>query len=207
MVLLFRNPVMAEVKIDIDYSCTWAGSWRMNSFGGMTGSWMLGDLKMEVQGTIDSYYFWLVVWLPFFIFPYIGNNHPNWLIFFRGVAQPPTRFCIYFLILTSQGLDSDDHLRQGQRWWPQHRMTSTDEQIWLIWWPRCIRQINSSFRCILLQVSNISEIILPWFRDTLLIRNSMPKKMSVSKLNIDHLVYWHIYIYYVLYYVYVRKSA
>ena len=28
---------------------------------------------------------WLVVWLPFFIFPYIGNNHPNWLIFFRGV--------------------------------------------------------------------------------------------------------------------------
>ena len=30
--------------------------------------------------------FWLVVWLPFF-FPYIGNNHPNWLIFFRGVAH------------------------------------------------------------------------------------------------------------------------
>ena len=36
--------------------------------------------------------FWLVVWLPFFTFPYIGNNHPNWLRFFRGVAQPPTRF-------------------------------------------------------------------------------------------------------------------
>ena len=28
----------------------------------------------------------------FFIFPYIGNNHPNWLIFFRGVAQPPTSY-------------------------------------------------------------------------------------------------------------------
>ena len=28
---------------------------------------------------------WLVVWLPFYIFPYIGNNHPNWPIFFRGV--------------------------------------------------------------------------------------------------------------------------
>ena len=26
-----------------------------------------------------------------FIFPYIGNNNPNWLIFFRGVGQPPTR--------------------------------------------------------------------------------------------------------------------
>ena len=28
----------------------------------------------------------------FLFFPYIGNNHPNWLIFFRGVAQPPTRY-------------------------------------------------------------------------------------------------------------------
>ena len=28
--------------------------------------------------------FWLVVWNTF-IFPYVGNNHPNWLIFFRRV--------------------------------------------------------------------------------------------------------------------------
>jgi len=26
----------------------------------------------------------------FFIYPYVGNSHPNWLIFFRGVGQPPT---------------------------------------------------------------------------------------------------------------------
>ena len=25
---------------------------------------------------------WLVVWLPCFMFPYIGNNHPNWLSYF-----------------------------------------------------------------------------------------------------------------------------
>ena len=32
-----------------------------------------------------------------FYFPRnIGNNHPNWLIFFRGVAQPPTRFVSVF---------------------------------------------------------------------------------------------------------------
>ena len=31
----------------------------------------------------------LVVWNIFF--PYIGNNHPNWLIFFRGMGIPPTR--------------------------------------------------------------------------------------------------------------------
>ena len=30
--------------------------------------------------------FWAGWWFgTFFIFPYIGNNHPNWLIFFRGV--------------------------------------------------------------------------------------------------------------------------
>ena len=26
----------------------------------------------------------------FFIFPYIGNNHPNWLMFFRGVGKYTT---------------------------------------------------------------------------------------------------------------------
>ena len=37
------------------------------------------------------YYNWLVVWLPFFIFPYIGNNHPNWLSYFSEGFKPPTR--------------------------------------------------------------------------------------------------------------------
>ena len=36
---------------------------------------------------------WLVVWNINVIFPYIGNNHPNWLIFFRGV-QTTNQFCI-----------------------------------------------------------------------------------------------------------------
>ena len=31
----------------------------------------------------------LVFWNMAFIFPYIGNSNPNWLIFFRGVGQPP----------------------------------------------------------------------------------------------------------------------
>ena len=36
----------------------------------------------------------------FFIFPYIGNNHPNWLsYFFRGVAQPPTRYMYIYIYL------------------------------------------------------------------------------------------------------------
>ena len=39
---------------------------------------------------------WLVVWNIFVMFPYIGNSNPNWLIFFRGVAQPPTRWLWYY---------------------------------------------------------------------------------------------------------------
>ena len=37
---------------------------------------------------------WLVVWLPFFIFPHIGNLiiPIDELIFFRGFFQPPTSF-------------------------------------------------------------------------------------------------------------------
>jgi hypothetical protein len=27
----------------------------------------------------------LVVWLYIYIFPYIGNNNPNWLSYFSGV--------------------------------------------------------------------------------------------------------------------------
>ena len=30
----------------------------------------------------------------FVIFPYIGNNHPNWLIFLRGVGIPPRRLLL-----------------------------------------------------------------------------------------------------------------
>ena len=33
---------------------------------------------------IEYIHNWLVVW-NIFVFPYIGNNHPNWLIFFRRV--------------------------------------------------------------------------------------------------------------------------
>ena len=39
-----------------------------------------------------EFVFWLV-WNMAFMFPYIGNNNPNWLsYFFRGVGIPPTSF-------------------------------------------------------------------------------------------------------------------
>jgi len=37
---------------------------------------------------------WLVVSIIFLCFHNIWDNHPNWLIFFRGVGIPPTRDCI-----------------------------------------------------------------------------------------------------------------
>ena len=46
--------------------------------------------RLRLGWGVGSVFFWLVVG-NIFIFPYIGNNHPNWLsYFFRGVAQPPT---------------------------------------------------------------------------------------------------------------------
>ena len=35
----------------------------------------------------------------FFIFPYIGNNHPNWLIFFRGVETTNQYIYTYIYIV------------------------------------------------------------------------------------------------------------
>ena len=37
----------------------------------------------------------------FFIFPYIGNNHPNWLIFSEGFKPPTSRVCSLFFLLPS----------------------------------------------------------------------------------------------------------
>ena len=39
------------------------------------------------------YLIWLVVWNINFIFPYIGNNHPNWRSYFSEGLKPPTSNC------------------------------------------------------------------------------------------------------------------
>ena len=41
---------------------------------------------------------WLVVWNRIFIFPYIGNSNPNWLIFFRGVETTNQPYNYYFAL-------------------------------------------------------------------------------------------------------------
>jgi hypothetical protein len=44
-------------------------------------------ITMKIHIYIYIYGWWFG---SFFICPYVGNNHPNWLIFFRGVGIPPT---------------------------------------------------------------------------------------------------------------------
>ena len=54
----------------------------------------LSELKVDL-----STKFWLVLWNMNFIFPYSGNNHPNWRthIFQRGRFKPPIRWVFPWL--------------------------------------------------------------------------------------------------------------
>ena len=54
-------------------------------------SWMVQLVANDwIHG--GDIYTWLVVWNMNFIFPYIGNNHPNWLSYFSEGLKPPTRY-------------------------------------------------------------------------------------------------------------------
>ena len=59
-------------------------SWMMT---GGSPSWRNGAPPYE---SISGWWFG-----TFFIFPYVGNNHPNWLIFFRGV-QTTNQIWVYW---------------------------------------------------------------------------------------------------------------
>ena len=55
----------------------------------------------------------------FYVFPYIGNDHPNWLIFFRGVETTNQKWCIFPLpcLITSGILRSHCHQTgRSSRW-------------------------------------------------------------------------------------------
>ena len=85
-------------------------------------------LKMD-----NAIYIYITGWWFGTIFPYIGNNNPNWLIFFRGL-KPPTSYT-YIPIL-------GDVVNP----WPRHR--------WRIWWlaPEKIAQ-NCPKRSIFISLS------------------------------------------------------
>ena len=75
--------------------------WRTGGHGHRTGpltpNGLDGLIGHDIQWPINVA--WLVVWNINVIFPYIGNNHPNWLSYFsEGFKPPPTSCSWYFII-------------------------------------------------------------------------------------------------------------
>ena len=59
---------------------------------------------------------WLMVWnMTFMTFHILGFNHPNWLLLFRGVGQPPTRW---------------HSIWKSPSWWQAARMASLMRETW-----------------------------------------------------------------------------
>ena len=85
---------------------------------------------MEVKIII---YVWIAGWWfgTFFIFPYIGNNHHNWLIFFRGVSSKTNQ--IAFSIEMNQLLGHHDFDDFRNPTWPAELRRSISPT------PSCLR--------------------------------------------------------------------
>ena len=109
---------------------------RLHSFAG----------SLQVLGHQERKYLVIGWWFgTFFIFPYIGNNHPNfnWLIFFRGV-ETTNQIFVFWIHDDRAGYTS--HFEDGgaaianeieilTKWHPQWRVTSKQPsgRVWK-WW-------------------------------------------------------------------------
>ena len=66
--------------------------------------WCSQALKNDLTSLEIAYFFqvdyiiWLVVWNIFYFYIYIGKNHPNWLIFFRGVETTKQIIHVFWLL-------------------------------------------------------------------------------------------------------------
>ena len=74
------------------------GIWLIDKNAGIC----CGDLKQhwwfEAPFLISNTdIFWLVVWNMNFIFPYIGNNNPNWLSYFSEGLKPPISWWYFWI--------------------------------------------------------------------------------------------------------------
>ena len=50
----------------------------------------------QILANMMIHHYWLVVWNIFVFFHIFGNNHPNWLVFFRGVETTnQITFCVF----------------------------------------------------------------------------------------------------------------
>ena len=101
---LAADPCTQRVGISPDWRKRDRSSCSSSSHGS-TNVWPTGISKHWKLKTSTSHLFmchgqntgWRLPdwWFgTFFIFQYIWNNHPNWLLLFRGVGIPPTSFSI-----------------------------------------------------------------------------------------------------------------
>ena len=72
----------------------------------------------------------LVVWLPFFVFPYIGKNHPNWLIFLRGVHTTNQMMSFDWITACCTYCPMDACSGYKGRTWSCHMW---DQRQWTLW--------------------------------------------------------------------------
>ena len=93
--LMFKSPSLFVYKSHLWWTNAHLDCWNHHFFvqscpsrNYMFDGWNPPIFDAEI---IWNHLFWLMVWNINFIFPYIGNNHPNWLIFFREV-QTTNRF-------------------------------------------------------------------------------------------------------------------
>ena len=68
--------------------------------------WWVG---VKLCGAFHKWFIWLVVWnhgILLYDFPYIGNNHPNWLSYFSEGLKPPTSLWLVYEIPLMVKFDS-----------------------------------------------------------------------------------------------------
>ena len=83
----------------------------------------------------------------FFMFPYIGNNAPNWLSYFSAGLKPPTRWVLMMLIWGLDWTWADHHVSwRGvflipPNTWNGHHWN--DEQSHVNWKPECLTKTTN----------------------------------------------------------------
>ena len=120
MMMVFSGN-LDDVSVQLQYSC--GRSWQTCGLldedihcGNSAWSQDLGTIDVgcrtsavQIRLTLYIYNNWLVVW-NMFCFPYIGNNNPNWLMFFRGVETTNQIYMyiyVYIYISNNEGIISE----------------------------------------------------------------------------------------------------
>ena len=134
----FRSEVDSPWRIWSSWRWRGCETHHLDPDPSMFTSWKVHMFEERCLARTNLNMFWLVVW-NIFIFPYIGNNHPNWLIFFRGVQT--TNQCFNIRLLSNPGVEVVDEssLKRAADRAVVSRLTgmSTSEKVISSGWSPC----------------------------------------------------------------------